>query len=239
MLKRILILFAVLTTTTTLAHADDIKQGFQGESELGNTVTSGNTSTNNLAAKTENKYLVGKDLWTVNAHYLRNTDHDVETALFWDGGLRYDRVLNDYFSVFIGYKSEADPYAGYVQRDSVDLGAKYYLTKKEDFYWTAEAGYRYSKTHTYGDNKYESFLRLYTEAQQNMSKTSYAKIWVEYLPNITHSQGYLTNAEASISAVLTELLSLKISYLVKYQNEPPPGYQRTDSIFLTTLVAKY
>jgi putative salt-induced outer membrane protein YdiY len=111
--------------------------------------------------------------------------------------------------------------------------------KRDNFYWLGEAGYRYSKTHTYGDNTYESFLRLYTEMQENIDKNSYAKMWIEYLPNLTNNKAYLVNAEASVSALLSEMLSLKVSYLAKYQNEPPPDIERTDTIFLTTLVAKY
>jgi putative salt-induced outer membrane protein len=238
---RIILPILILLTFANAAHAfsDDIKLGFQGESELGGTTTSGNTKTSSVAAKTDNKYLVGNELWTLTARYLRNADQNTETALFWSGSLRYDHELSDLVSVFLGYTVEADPYSGYVQRDSVDLGGKYYFMKRENFYWLGEAGYRYSKTHTYGENTYESFLRFYTEMQENIDKNTYAKVWIEYLPNLTNNKAYLTNAEASVSAVLTQLLSLKVSYLVKYQNQPTPGYERTDSIFLTTLVAKY
>lgn len=240
MLKHsLLILCIFLTTTFVHAQSEEDKQGFRGSSELGNTTTSGNTKTNNLAAKTENKYLIGKNEWTLAGRYLRNTDHDAETALSWDAGLRYDRIITEYFSAFLGYKSEADPYAGYIQRDSVDIGGKYYFIKRDNFYWQGEAGYRYSKTHTYGENTYASFLRFYTEMQENIDKNSFAKVWIEYLPNLTDNKAYLANAEASVSAVLSQMLSLKISYLAKYQNEPPPGIERTDTIFLTTLVANY
>lgn len=220
-------------------HAEEQPQGFKGESELGNTVTSGNTSTNNLAAKTENKYLAEKDLWTLTGRYLRTTDRSVETALFWDAGLRFDRVITDRFNIYIGYKAEADPYAGYIQRDSADLGAKYSFLQSDDFYWFGEFGYRNSKTRISGRDQHENFLRLYTEMKKTISKTSYAKLWIEHLPNLTEEKAYLTNAEASVSAMLNEMFSLKMSYLAKYKNMPPAGFERLDTIFLTTLVAKY
>jgi len=237
--QQLLILSILLATAFTHVFAQEDKQGFKGESELGNTVTTGNTSTNSLAAKTQNKYRLGADLWSFDGRYLRNTDNSIETALLWEAGLRYDRIINENLSAFLGYKAEADPYAGYVQRDSVDLGAKYYFMKSDNLYWLGEAGYRYSKTHVLAGDTYESFLRLYTEAQRTFDKTSYGKLWIEYLPNLTNSDAYLVNAEASVSAVLSELLSLKVSYLAKYQNEPRPGFERTDTVFLTTLVAKY
>lgn len=240
MLKfRLLIVSLLLTTGFTQAHAEENKQGFQGESELGSTVTTGNTSTNNVAAKTENKYRLGADLWTLNGRYLRSTDQNVETALSWDAGLRYDKVITERFTAFLGYKVEADPYSGFAQRDSIDIGSKYYFIKEDSFYWLGEGGYRYSKTHVLGADTHDSFLRFYTETQKTFDKNSYGKLWVEYLPNLTNSKAYLVNAEASISAVLTELFSLKMSYLAKYQNEPAAGFKRTDTIFLTTLVAKY
>lgn len=236
---RILILSVLLITTLTEAYAEEKKQGFWGESELGSTVTTGNTSTNNLAGKTENKYGLGADLWTLAGRYLRSNDQGVETALSWDVGLRYDKVITDRLTAFLGYKIEADPYSGYARRDSIDLGSKYYFIKSESFYWLGEGGYRYSKTHIPGADSHDSFLRFYTETQKTLDKNSYGKIWVEYLPNLTHNEAYLVNAEASLSGVLTELFSLKMSYLAKYQNAPAAGYERTDTIFMTTLVAKY
>lgn len=229
----------VFSLVMSLAQAEEQPQGFKGESELGSTVTSGNTSTNNLAAKTENKYLVEKDLWTLAGRYLRTADHGTETALSWDAGLRFDRVITDRLNIYLGYKAEANPYAGYVQRDSVDLGIKYSFIITESFYWFGEFGYRNMKTHRYASNTYENFLRLYTEIKQTVGKNSYAKFWVEHLPNLTKSEAYLSNAEASISTMLNEMFSLKMSYLAKYQNSPPPGIERLDTIFLTTLVAKY
>lgn len=238
------LIFSILSLTS-LAHAQETAAPvpsptpFMGESELGSTITSGNSKTNNLAAKTLNKYTEGSNLWTLSGRYLRNTEKEVETALSWDVGLRYDRSVSEDFSLFIGHKVEADGYAGYVQRDSSDLGVKESFLKSDVFYWLGEAGYRYTKTHIQNSDTYESFGRLYTEAQRALSKTSYVKLWLEYLPNFTTKERYLTNGEASLSVSISEVLSLKVGYLVKYQNQPLPGIEKTDTVFVTTLVAKY
>lgn len=62
---------------------------------------------------------------TATGSYLRTTSAGTETAKAWDASLRYERIFSELWSAFIQQGAEADVYAGYVERDNTDLGAKY------------------------------------------------------------------------------------------------------------------
>jgi len=73
-----------------------------------------------------------------------------------------------------------------------------------------------------------------------LNESSAVKVWAEYLPNLTLSQGYQANGEFSLNATLSSILSLKTAYLLKYNNTPPaPATQYLDRLLTTSLVAKF
>lgn len=237
MLKFVVSLISILFISC-LSFAQD--KPFQSESEAGAVVVSGNSSSESYAAKTNNTYTVDKDVYKLFGRYLRTTANSVESARSWEAGIRYERALSDYFSVFIGHKAESDVYSGYIQRDSEDLGGKYFFEKSDTFTWLTELGYRYSTTYqTTGTKAYDSYGRLYTEFKKNLNDSVQLRYWAEYLPNFTNNEAYLANTEASLSVMLSEVFSLKLAYLLQYQNVAPAGGKRVDTTYTTSLVAKF
>lgn len=229
-----LVLFLVMSISS-IAFAQ-----FKGEAEAGAVVVSGNTESESYSFKTKNTYTLEADSMTIAGRYLQTQANGVESARNWEAGLRYDRLLTETVSVYLGQKAESDTFAGFVQRDSTDLGAKYTLLNDESYKWFFEAGYRYTKTHfTTGNPNHSNFARLYTEFVRTLSKELAFKYWLEYLPNFTESEAYLANTEASLNVMLSQTFSLKISYLLKYQNIGPVGGQRVDTTYTTSLVANF
>lgn len=238
---RKLLLFVFACFAVVIAKADEPKLGWANESELAVVTTSGNSEGESYSAKEKTTYSLEKSVFTNNASYLRTKTQGVETALQWSFGLRYDYNLSDLWALYVGYLIEADPYSGFVQRNSTDLGAKYTIRATDVEKWFAEAGARQSDTYTIlGEHVYATFGRLYTEYNRVLSETVSMKIWLEYLPNFTDSQAYLANGEVSMTAMLSKVFSLKVAYLEKYQNLPPvAGAERVDNVFTTSLVAKF
>jgi putative salt-induced outer membrane protein len=213
---------------------------FAAEAEAGTVMVSGNSESQSYATKGKASYVNGLDNYTASGHYIQITANGVESALNWDAGVRYDRQINNYLGAFLGYKGESDIYAGYLQRDSTDIGAKYSLIKEETLNWTVEAGYRYAKTQPrVGAPLYESFGRLYTEIHKDFDKKYTLKYWAEYLPNFTNTEGYQLNTEASLNIMLTSVFSLKTAYLLQYLNVPPAGGKHSTTTTTMNLVAKF
>ena len=232
------IIVALLSFVSIFAFA---AEPLTGEAEAGAIVVSGNSDSENYNAKSKIVYQQEKNVYTGFGRYLRATANGLESSKQWELGARYERELSEKVSTYIGHKAEGDIYNVYIQRDSSDLGAKYYFIKSDVENWFGEVGYRYSKTNpTAGGNVAEdSFGRFYSEYNKVLNPTVSFKYWVEYLPNITVNEAYLANTEASMNVMLTSVFSLKLAYLMQYQNVPPAGGKNTTTTSTMNLVAKF
>jgi putative salt-induced outer membrane protein len=238
-----LISLALVVFGTNQAIAAD---GWKNESELAIITTSGNAETESYSAKQKTVYEISSNVLTATGAYLRTTSAGNESAKAWNAGLRYDRVLTEQWSVFLGVLAESNYNSGFVQKNSVDLGGKYTFYKRDNSYMFAELGARTTKTSPFvktslvkDDDKTENFGRAYVEYGQQVTASATFKLWVEYLSNLTNSSGSLTNAEASVQAALNENFSLKLAYLTKIDNGKAAPAKTADNTFTTSLVAKF
>ena len=55
----------------------------------------------------------------------------------------------------------------------------------------------------------------------------------EYIPNLENGDDYRLNGQAKILAPLSGRIALSLSYLIRFDNEPEPGFQKTDKFFTT------
>jgi putative salt-induced outer membrane protein len=231
-----------------MGWAEDAPKSFKGESEASAVAISGNSNSETYGAKTTNTWsMTENDLMVVFGKYVRATSGGTESNKAWEAGLRYERVFTkDVFSGFLQHKAEHDPYNGiFVQRDSTDIGGKYFFTKSDDFTWLGELGYRHAVTYTglnaAPDKSKDSanFARLYTEGTFKINSSTSGKLWVEYLPNLKDSDKSLMNAEASLTVSMTDILSLKTAYLVNRNEGVASPAKKETTTWTTALVAKY
>ncbi|MBO9666573.1 MAG: DUF481 domain-containing protein [Bdellovibrio sp.] len=237
-----LILFLTALSISFSAKAQEAAPPppFKGTAEAGAILVTGNSDSENYAAKAGVSYTQGKHVYSAFGHYIKTEANNVESARNWDIGVRYDHAWTDYLGFYVGQKTESDIFAGYLQRDSTDVGLKYFLTKTDTFTWTLEAGYRYSKTQqVLTGTTYDQLMRIYSEVNKSFDKTFSFKYWAEYLPNMTDPDAYMFNTEASINVMLNSIFSLKLAYLLQYQNQPPDGGKYDTTTSTLNLVAKF
>ena len=228
------------------AHAQtpsiEIKEeGIKNESEVTLVDAKGNSISNAFGAKQQNAYKWDQNVAKIQVRYFSSTSGGLESSRNWDLGLRYERVLSSLWSLYVGQGLESDTFAGFERRFNSDIGSRYSLKKSAEFEWFLEAGYRFTDQHNNDQSiRSSNFGRIYTEAVYTVSESSSVKAWVEYLPNFSQNQAYLANAEFSLSAALSAVLSLKVGYLLKYNNLPPaPATQYLDRLLTTSLIAKF
>lgn len=221
-------------------HSFAAEAPFTGEAEAGLVTVSGNNESESYNAKAKSVFTHEANVYTGYGRYLKTNSNGVESARNWEAGLRYERELSDYFGVFVGQKAESDIFNGYIQRDSTDAGLKYSFIKSDDTKWFAEAGYRYQKIlPTLGSITHDNMGRLYTEFSKAIEKNLAFKYWAEYLPNFTKTDAYLANTEASLNVMINSMFSLKMAYLLQYQNLPAGGGKYTTNTTTMNLVAKF
>jgi putative salt-induced outer membrane protein len=213
---------------------------WKGEGEAGVIISTGNLRAQNLTAKQATGYEWGANSGLLKSSFLQAKNQGVLNARRWDTTLRYERAVSRLWRIFLGEGLESDVFAGYQQRYGTDLGAKYWIYKIEkSFEWSTELGYRYQiENRTNGTQARDSLVRTYTQAERNWTRTSSSKIWVEYLLNLSNGKAWLLNGEFSSSFALTSIFSVKLAYLVKYNNQPTNA-QKTDTTYTTALLAKF
>lgn len=231
-----------LILTAALVFLPAVHADFSNESEAGIVLTGGNSDTQSWHAQDTSQYAFDKNSLRFNGNYLAAKQNDLESAQKWSLGLRFERELAEKVSSFVAQSAEGDKFAGVLQRYNSDIGAKFFLAKREkDFTWDVEAGYRFTHEHTTNAllKDYQKG-RIYSEAEKYWAATTSTKLWVEYLPNFTFARGWLFNAEASVSSALNSVFSVKTAYLLNYNNSPAsPLARKTDTSFTTSLVAKF
>lgn len=230
-------LIMITMLVSSICYAD-----FKSEDEVSMVTTGGNTEVKTYVGKTNNSYTWGENIIALKGNYTYGEAGERRNIERWDALLKYDRVLEKKMSLFVSELIEANRFAGIDRRYNTDVGMKYTLIKNEYNETSAEAGYRYTFEKQYNngapDNN-DSKGRLFVETNHKFNKIVSGKLWVEYLPNFTDTEDYLINIEPSFSVVLTSLLSLKISYLWNYDNEPVLGNGKHDYTYTTGLLAKF
>lgn len=234
------VLFAQSESAETAAKSI-ASSAWKNESELSAVMVSGNTDSQSTSFKQKTSYSFSQNTIVASGRYLATQTNGITTARAWEANGRYERALSTYWSTFASFGAESDIFAGYIQRDNYDLGAKYFFIKKTKTQLIGEAGYRY--THTYAIpplNRYENFGRFYSQYSQKVGESAEGELWVEYLPNFSNSDAYLLNAEPSLSVALSSIFSVKMSYLLKYQGVIPAGFtEHLDTTYSTALVANW
>lgn len=224
-----------------VAQAEE-KSPWSHESEASVVQVTGNTESESYSAKQKTSYTFDANALIATGRYLQTKASGTETAKSWEAAIRYERALSDLFSIYLQHGAESDVYAGYTQRDNTDLGGKYHLIKTEEENLLAEAGFRHSKimSSVSDETSYVNYGRFYSEYSRKINSTLSAKAWVEYLPNFKDSEAYLVNYEGSVTAMMTQIFSLKTAYLVKYHNKTVlPDEKKEDKTLTVSLVAKF
>ncbi len=232
--------WALLLGMNFPAFADEART-LKNESEAGVVITSGNTDVSTLSFRQNTTIASGANSYLLNARYLRASNAGVEQALQWGFGLKYERAFSERFAIFLAQLVEGNIYQNIFQRYATDLGGKYFFQKREkDLVWFAEGGYRFTRENYPASFKNLNFLRIYTEVEKYLGETMSAKLWLEYLPNLTFWKAYQFNGSVSLNTAVSGIFSLKNGFEFRYNNEPPAGAKSaSDRVFTTSLVAKF
>jgi putative salt-induced outer membrane protein len=240
-MKSLFLALTLVMLSQSVFAVEVIDGKFANESEAGLSVAAGNTSAKNYNLKQANALKLGENVLKFDARFLNSFSNNVESSRYLFGALRYERALNEKFSLYVSQGFESDKFAGYHLRELSDFGGKYNILKEETIYWFAEAGYRYTKEEfNNGAHSYKNSLRAYTETEKKWTPSVSTKYFVEYVPNVKVGKDYQINTEFSVSAALTNIFSIKSAYLLRYDHMPAPtSTTKTDTLLTTALVAKF
>lgn len=208
----------------TVALAQDAKKPpateFSGDMSL--VAVSGNTSVSTFAL---NEKLIRRlDRWEFKQDLgsVYGKTSGVESSNLLRAGVRADYSLADHFAIYALTAYDRNKFAGIKARYAEGLGvvAKVIATDRDQF--NVEAGYQVTQQRNLiGSDHNFSALRAASDWKHNFSKATYFFQGVEYIPDLEDSRDYRINTETDLVAPLSAHMGMKVSYVVRFANEPP------------------
>lgn len=236
-----ILLAALLLAASPLAAARGEARDWHDEAELSFVDTSGNTDVTTLSAKNTLKYPFSAKLagtWKLGALYGRS--EGVPNAESYSTELRGDYSYTERIYSFANAGWLKDRFAGIDARYYVGTGAGYNLLSGPKQFLLGEAGLTFTREEN-TDGTERDFLggRLYAKYEYRFTEKNRFSQSVEGLLDFDEFDNWNVNSETALVSALNSFLSLKASYVVKYDNDPVPGRKETDTVLAVALVVNY
>ncbi len=245
--KKVFIILFLIVIICPAVQAKDNK--WSNETEFSFVDTGGNTDVLTLSLKNLLKYKFAENIngaWRLGALFGETNGEKNSERFNTD-------VRGDYF---INKALYAALLAGWLQDEFAGLDARYYFGPALGYKFidgpehslSAEAGVDYVKeNYTSSDPDSNDYARgralgLYEYAFNPKNKLSQS---LEYLHDFSESDNYSVNSVTALISSMSDVLSLKFSYEVAYDNEPAldpstgDKLEDTDTILSATLVVNY
>ena len=233
---RLALALLVTAAIVPLQAQDDAEDNVTFTLDAGFASTSGNSDITTITGGESFGYKAGRFLFSQGFDLLFNRSDGETTAEAYTGNLRGDRTLgqSERFAVFLDLRGFRNEFAGIARRFEEALGVTYDVVKTaKDIVALEGAATLVQQRGTNGlDNNYPAAL-LGANYIHNFSEAANLLVRGEYIPNIEDSNDYRVIGEAKLAAPLSGKVAIAISYLVRYDNQPEPGFGTTDRFFTT------
>ena len=195
---------------------------------------SGNTDVTSLAVDEKLEWTRPRYLWSQFVNAINGSTDGKESANLLAAGLRGDWKPHGRLSVYALTNYDRNRFANIARRFEEGAGLGYRMIDRPMHRLSTELGSQFVQQRSLDDVS-DSFLagRAAEVYRYTFRTNSYIEERLEYLPNFENSTDYRMNGEASLVAPLSRHLALKLGYVVRFDNLPEPGVEKTDR-FLTS-----
>ncbi len=229
----------VILGTFPVAQAEEMK--WQDEAELLYVDTSGNTDVTTFSAKnTLTVPFSGKTKGTWRLGILYGESDGTKNAESYFTELRVDHSYTERLYSF-GYGGwYKDEFAGIDARYYLGAGGGYKFFIGPKHFLLGEAGLTYTKEE-FTDNTDNDFPggRLFGKYEYHFTEKNKFTHSLEWLLDFSEFKNWNLNSETAVVSALNSLLSLKASYVIKYDNDPIAGVKSEDRILGVALVVNF
>jgi putative salt-induced outer membrane protein len=202
--------------------------------------TSGNSETSTLGADFSANHR--GSLWKIEsgATAVHSSSVDVTTAERYLGLLRAQRKLTPIIGLTSGIKLERDQFSGIDFRSVLDAGLSWALVRRP--IWTLDgvtaiAWNHESRTAAPSIDHPVGVLQLLSRVPFGAAGDTTQRF--TYYPDFKESAAYRSEGEITAQAAMTAHLALKFGYLIRFANDPPPGFKKTDNTTTASVVLRW
>jgi putative salt-induced outer membrane protein len=166
------------------------------------------------------------------------------------GRVRYDRFLSEAWSAFVAQSARRDRFQGLALRLNFDPGIAYYLLHEENHRLSFELGYDLQFDVRRDDLIAASALegidvdkgkvthsgRGFAGYENKLSAVVSFSTGLEYIQAITERESWRLNWDVGLTSSISESFSLATTFSLRFDNNPLPGVEKTDTTTALSLV---
>lgn len=198
----------------------------------------GNTEITTLSGDQRIEYRPTGSGWTFTQHLgaVYGRTDGVTSANRIKGGVRIQHVVEERVSAFVSAEYEKNRFAGIRRRFEEVISLSFDLLQAPGTELALEMGASLNQQRDL-EGIDDSFVAARTagELKQQFTETAYLQQKIELLPNLEASEDLRINSETALVAPLSRRFAVKLSYAIRYDNLPEPGFQHTDRVFTSGL----
>jgi putative salt-induced outer membrane protein YdiY len=234
-------MFALLTSTALLAQQPPPPpKPREAKAEFALVTTSGNAASQSIGAAGE--VTVRPPEWVIEAKaaFVRNEARDVLNAKSFAARGRVARVLTPKLQVFGQHAYLRDLFAGVEHRNFTDGGLSFLLaeTARQTLFADASIGYL-NEQRTAVDTLSTATAGPGARYKLKLSETSDIIEDLLFSFDLSSEGTWRYANGVALTAKVAAPLSLKLSNVIRYVDEPVPGFEKTDTITSAALVLSF
>jgi putative salt-induced outer membrane protein len=173
----------------------------------------------------------------------------------YQGRVRYDYFFATSVAGLISVSGRRDRFQGLDLRLNIDPGLAYYFVDEKNHRFWAELGYDLQHdvrndgaiadaevdamppgSIAVGKTETRHNVRAFVGYDNQLSDAVKFGSGLEYLQNVTEAENARLNLDAALTAQLNQDFSIATTFSLKYDNNPLPGVEKTDTILAVNLV---
>lgn len=237
------LLITILFSTT--ASAEEILPRWPGEVAASYVQTTGNTRTTTVGASANGWYQTSRYKIGLASEYIWSRNNQVTAARRIGSTLRAEQVFKpeSRLSAYSQVSYAHNRFAGYQSRVVCDAGGLYKFVKSSQSTVAVSVGVAQTFTHPISGaipKEGRNFLGGRTVLSHTYKNTRTETLQeTSYLHDFSRANNWRVDNNSTLSASVARMLAIKLSYQLSYTNSPEPGRRHTDTMFLTSLVAKW
>lgn len=247
------VLFAMIVISSASAQEEEAKpdKNWSNEAELSLVNTSGNSETINFAGKNLLKINFTDTLqgeWDISALKSENTDKTTDrretAAERYSTNLKLSYLFTERFYTGVGGGWLRDEFAGLTNKYYIGPFAGYKFLAGPKHVFIGELGLNYASEDYTAEKEIENFEdknfwegRLFGLYEYVITDKTNLSQSLEYLYDFDDSENYKVNSLSAVTVSLSDVISIKTSYEVRYSNQVPVDLETTDRVLTVGLLA--
>jgi putative salt-induced outer membrane protein len=204
--------------------------------DLGIVNTAGNTDLTTINVGEETRWRHGQLTLGQTFALVYGRSGGETTSSLWRGGVRGDYALSAALAGYASVTYDRDRFAGIARRFEEGAGIALGLIRRTRDRLDAETGLSLvQQRSTLGTRDDFASTRGAVAYEHHFAEATYVRQMVEATANLEDASDYRVTSESALVAPLSRRLALKVSYVVRFDHRPEPGFRSTDRLLTSGL----